>query len=132
MVLIYLQTGAPGEGDAALEDAPDEASTFLRTARGYSGPEASAMLVYADDPSIQADYEAAGAEVKDLSGAVVAEGSEARPDEEETALEATSIGSTQLQDMSRGELYEIAQEMEIEGRSDMDKQGLYEAIREKQ
>lgn len=130
MILIYLSTGAPGEGDQALEHAPDEASVFTRTTRGYSGPESDVSCVYADDEAIQTDYEAQGVEVRTLDGGLVAEGSEDSPEEETTSLADTSIGSKQLQDMSREELYEVAQDLGIEGRSDMDKDELFQAIRD--
>lgn len=106
MTIIYLQTGKPGEGDEALAHAE---KAEMRTARGYSGP-TDAEVVYTDDPEIQEDYQGK-AEVFTLDAEPVERG---------------------LESMSFDELYEKTQELEIEGRSHMDKGEMREAIRNAQ
>lgn len=109
MTLIYLQTGAPGEGDTALADAGE---AEFRTARGYNRPEAGAEVVYTDASEIQSDYEAQGAEVYDL--------------------DAEPVAGLGLEAMSFDDLYEKTQELDIGGRSHMDKGEMIEAIRSAQ
>lgn len=152
MVLIYLESGAPGEAANALDDVGRTTGTFTRTVRGYDGPETDARRVYTDDDEIRDDYKEIGVEVKSLSAPASEETSEGVPSEGDAKEESpataneeissedqtggidlsqTKIGSMGPQDMTRDELYSIAQDLGISGRSGMRKQELFNAIREK-
>lgn len=126
-VLVYLETGRPGEGDQALEDAPSGASVFFRTVRQYSGPEA-VERVYTDNEQVQEDYMSRKASVRTLAGGVVHEGED--QDVGGIDLSDTEIGGRRLQDMTRDELYAMAQDKGVDGRSNMDKDELFQAIKE--
>lgn len=69
MRLIYLETGAPGEGDDALNHAREsEERVLFRTADDYSGVEECGG-VYTDRTEIQEDYALRDVPVWTLDGA---------------------------------------------------------------